>query len=95
MDLDDGTDDPPPLLVAADDKPALPVPERLDAALEDLNIVKVPITIVTGRSHFPILSFWFNLLILGPPLFLFLDRLSSLKRTFKHVLALLPTKNFS
>jgi len=72
MDLDDGTDDSPPLLVAADDKPALPVPERLDAALEDLNIVKVPITIVTGRSHFPILSFWLILLILGPPIFLFL-----------------------
>ena len=49
MDLDSGMDDLPPLLVAVNDSPALYVPEQLDLAIEDLNIVKVPITIVTGK----------------------------------------------
>jgi hypothetical protein len=52
MDLDDTPDDFPPLLVAVDDNPALKVPEQLDVAIEDLNIVKVPVTIVTGRLQF-------------------------------------------
>ncbi|KAF1987505.1 vitamin b12 biosynthesis, cobw-like protein [Aulographum hederae CBS 113979] len=42
MDIDD--DDAPPLLVSADGN----VPDGIDAELEDLSIVKVPITIVTG-----------------------------------------------
>lgn len=50
-DLDSGPDDRPPLLVAVDENPALEVLEQLDVALEDLNIIKVPITIVTGRLH--------------------------------------------
>lgn len=49
MDLDNGLDDLPPLLVAVDDNPALKVPEQLDLAISNLNIIKVPITIVTGR----------------------------------------------
>ena len=51
IDLDSGADDLPPLLVAVDENPALKVPEQLDVALEDLNIIKVPITIVTGRLY--------------------------------------------
>ena len=82
MDLDGGLDDFPPLLVAVDD-PTLNVPEQLDVAFEDLNIVKVPITIVTGRLHVQILSFWFMLLILILQLFMFLDFTSSLIRTFE------------
>lgn len=46
IDFDDD-DDAPPLLVAAGEADA--VPEGLDAQMEDLNLVKVPITIVTGE----------------------------------------------
>lgn len=49
MDLDSCPDDLPPLLVAVDYHPTLEVSEQLDVAMKDLNIVKVPITIVTGR----------------------------------------------
>jgi len=56
MDLDGGLDEFPPLLVAIDDDPAPKVPDQLDVAIEDLNIVKVPITIVTGKLHIQILS---------------------------------------
>ncbi|KAI9695487.1 MAG: hypothetical protein M1820_008589 [Bogoriella megaspora] len=44
MDVDD--EDAPPLLVASGDAP--PAPGALDAELDDLKMVKVPITIVTG-----------------------------------------------
>ena len=45
MEADD--EDAPPLLVASGDDSA--APGSLDAEMEDLKIVKVPITIVTGR----------------------------------------------
>lgn len=48
MDVDDFDDDAPPLLVTAGEVEA--VPEGLVAQVEDLNLVKVPITIVTGKS---------------------------------------------
>lgn len=48
MSLDEYDDDGPPMLVAAGDADA--VPGQLDTQVEDLNLVKVPITIVTGKS---------------------------------------------
>jgi hypothetical protein len=44
MDLDD---DEPPVLVAQDGTDA--VPGSLDSKIEDMNLVKVPITILTGK----------------------------------------------
>jgi len=48
MSLDEYEDDGPPMLVATGE--ADTVPGELDAQVEDLNLVKVPITIVTGKS---------------------------------------------
>jgi len=48
MSIDEFDDDGPPLLVSAGEADA--VPRGLDARVEDLNLVKVPITIVTGKS---------------------------------------------
>lgn len=61
MDIDSNPDDLPPLLVAVDDNPSVKVPEQLDVAIEDLNIIKVPITIVTGKLQIKIFPFWFLL----------------------------------
>jgi len=45
---EESEDDGPPMLVTASEADA--VPGGLDAQVEDLNLVKVPITIVTGKS---------------------------------------------
>jgi hypothetical protein len=63
MDLDGSRDDSPPLLVTVDDQPAQ-VPDQLDVAFENLNFIKVPITIVTGRLQVQISSSWIPLLAL-------------------------------
>lgn len=48
MDLDDVDADGPPLLVEASSQQDHDVDERLGADVDDINLVKVPITIVTG-----------------------------------------------
>jgi hypothetical protein len=48
MELDDFDADGPPLLVEVDEHTDSDVDERLDADVDDINLVKVPITIVTG-----------------------------------------------
>jgi hypothetical protein len=50
MDLDEDLDDAPPLLVTEDGSPPVEAPDRLEVELEELNITRVPITIVTGES---------------------------------------------
>jgi len=49
MELDDVDADGPPLLVEASKQEDNEVEERLVADVDDINLVKVPITIVTGR----------------------------------------------
>ena len=49
MELDDVDADGPPLLVEASKQEDNEVDERLVADVYDINLVKVPITIVTGR----------------------------------------------
>ena len=44
-------DEAPPMLVAAGDAVDGEVPDLVDTAVADLNLTKVPITIVTGRSN--------------------------------------------
>jgi hypothetical protein len=48
MELDDFDADGPPLLVEADAQTDNDVDESLGADVDDINLVKVPITIVTG-----------------------------------------------
>lgn len=49
MELDGDFDDAPPLLVIEDGIPPVGAPDGLEAGLEELNITKVPITVVTGE----------------------------------------------
>jgi len=48
MELDDVDADGPPLLIEVDKQQDNDVEERLSADVDDINLVKVPITIVTG-----------------------------------------------
>jgi len=52
MELDDIDADGPPLLVEANKQQDNDVDERLGVDVDDINLVKVPITIVTGRGSF-------------------------------------------
>lgn len=46
MDVDD---DAPPMLVVSGAQPD--APENLSAEMDDMSVTKVPITIITGKSH--------------------------------------------
>lgn len=60
MDLDEDLDDAPPLLVTEDGNPPVDAPDGLGVELEELNITKVPITIVTGESKEYFYYFYFD-----------------------------------
>ena len=52
MEEEEEDDDAPPMLVTADDT-IDPMEATLSAEMQDVKIIKVPITIITGRSNFP------------------------------------------
>lgn len=58
MDIDD--DEAPPLLVEASQAGNAEVDENLTAEVDDLSLVKVPITIVTGMLNHRLLLLGFN-----------------------------------
>ena len=53
MELDETDGDGPPLLIEVDKRRDNDAAERLDVDVDDLNLVKVPITIVTGQVVLP------------------------------------------